>query len=267
MILVSSTLTVVLLFFLSLLMPVMSFALPIYKIKKMKNFTPKEKLIVNIVVMGIIALINPLLLFFYVGFFLTVEFLYEYFNYRLSNVKKFDRIVVISLVVTLLMGGLLFYIKDDIINNMEYLMEFYEKNFQLSKTESISVFNDMKANSLYYLFFYSILSIFTMYVSLDLNDYEEWKISFEWLLLYIGSYFVIHLLKVNNFFINNLLNIGETIFIFYGIKSIYSILSKKISFKGLNNMIAIMIAILFPFGTFVLGVFEGFKIDKFNNTK
>ena len=71
MFLISSTLSVVLLFILSLLMPVMSFTLPIYKIKKMKRFTSKEKIIVNIVAMLLIALINPWLLLFYIGFFVV----------------------------------------------------------------------------------------------------------------------------------------------------------------------------------------------------
>lgn len=64
MILLSSVLTIILLFLLSLLMPVMSFALPVYKIKKMKDFSCREKLVANIVVMGAIAVINPMLFIF-----------------------------------------------------------------------------------------------------------------------------------------------------------------------------------------------------------
>ena len=55
MFLLSSVLSIVLLFLLSLLMPVMSFALPFYKIKKMKNFTFREKLIANIIVIILIG--------------------------------------------------------------------------------------------------------------------------------------------------------------------------------------------------------------------
>ena len=183
MFLISSTLSVVLLFILSLLMPVMSFTLPIYKIKKMKRFTSKEKIIVNIVAMLLIALINPWLLLFYIGFFVVIEELYKYFIYKGDKVKKFDRIIIISLLVTVIMGGLLFLLKDDINNNMGLLMEIYEKNFQITRSESLEIFNMIKDSSLYYIFIYSILTVFMMYVSLDIKDYSEWKISFEWLLL------------------------------------------------------------------------------------
>lgn len=111
MFLISSTLSVVLLFILSLLMPVMSFTLPIYKIKKMKRFTSKEKIIVNIVAMLLIALINPWLLLFYIGFFVVIEGLYKYFIYKGDKVKKFDRIIIISLLVTVIMGGIVIFIK------------------------------------------------------------------------------------------------------------------------------------------------------------
>lgn len=267
MLLLSNIVTIVLLFLLSLLMPVMSFALPIYKIKKMKNLTSKERIIVNIAVMIIIALINPLLLLFYVGFFIVVEFLYYCFKFRLVNIKKFDRIIITSIVVTILMGMLLIFMKTEINSNMQLLMEVYEKNLQLSKSESLEIFEQIKENSLYYIFIYNILNIFMMYISLDIEDYQNWKISFEWLLIYIGGYFTIHLFKVENFYINNLFNIGEVIFIFYGVKTLYSLFYKKIKYKGINNMLAVMIALLYPFGTFIIGVLGGFKIDKFIDKK
>ena len=247
MFLLSSVLSIVLLFLLSLLMPVMSFALPIYKIKKMKNFTFREKLIANIIVIILIGLI---------------ESLYNYFISKGDKVKKFDRIVIISLVTTALMTGLLFLLKDDINNNMGLLMEVYEKNFQISKAESLEVFEMIKNSAVYYIFIYAILSVFAMYISLDIKDYSQWEISFEWLLIYLLGYFAIHLFKIDNFYTNNILGIGECIFIFFGVKTLYSVFSKKIKYKGIANMIAVMLGLLFPFGTFVIGVFGGFKIDK-----
>lgn len=262
MFLLSSVLSIVLLFLLSLLMPVMSFALPIYKIKKMKNFTFREKLIANIIVIILIGLINPWLTPFYLGFFIVIESLYNYFISKGDKVKKFDRIVIISLVTTALMTGLLFLLKDDINNNMGLLMEVYEKNFQISKAESLEVFEMIKNSVVYYIFIYTILSVFAMYISLDIKDYSQWEISFEWLLIYLLGYFAIHLFKIDNFYTNNILGIGECIFIFFGVKTLYSVFSKKIKYKGIANMIAVMLGLLFPFGTFVIGVFGGFKIDK-----
>ena len=120
----------------------------------------------------------------------------------------------------------------------------------------------IKDSSIYYIFIYSILTVFMMYVSLDIKDYSEWKISFEWLLLYVIGYFIIHLFKIDNFYINNIFDIGECIFVFFGIKTLYSMFSKKIKYKGLSNMLAVTVALLFPYGTFLIGVLGGFKIDK-----
>lgn len=262
MFLLSSVLSIVLLFLLSLLMPVMSFALPIYKIKKMKNFTFREKVIVNIIVIILIGLINPWLIPFYLGFFVVIESLYNYFIFKGDRIKKFDRIVIISLITTAIMTMLLFLLKDDINNNMGLLMEVYEKNFQISKAESLEVFEMIKNSAVYYIFIYAILSVFAMYISLDIKDYSQWEISFEWLLIYLLGYFAIHLFKIDNFYTNNILGIGECIFIFFGVKTLYSVFSKKIKYKGIANMIAVMLGLLFPFGTFIIGVFGGFKIDK-----
>ena len=42
---------------------------------------------------------------------------------------------------------------------------------------------------------------------------------------------------------------------------------KKIKYKGINNMLAVMIALLYPFGTFIVGVLGGFRIDKYIDKK
>ena len=213
MILLSNIITSVLLFLLSLLMPIVSFSLPVYKIKRMDKLTYREKIVANVVIVMIIGLINISLLYYYIGFFMIVEFLYYSFNEKFINVKRFDRVVITSIIVTVILGLLMLYLKDDINQNIQFLMEFYEKNLQLSKAESLLMFEEIKDNSIYYIFIYTILNIFMMYISLDLENYENWEISFEWLLLYVFGYFSIHLFKIDNFYINNIFNIGEMIFI------------------------------------------------------
>ncbi|STO31244.1 Uncharacterised protein [Fusobacterium necrogenes] len=262
MFLISSVLSIILLFFLSLLIPVLSFTLPIYKIKKMKRFTTKEKVIINIIIIFLIAIINPWLLFFYVGFFMVIEFLYNYFNNIRNNIKKFDRIVIISIITTVIMAFVLFLLREEINNNIELLMKVYEQQFQITRLESMEIFSMIKENFLYYIFVYSILSVFLVYVSLDIKDYNEWTISFEWLLIYVISFFFIYLLKIDNFYISNFLQIGETIFLFFGIKTLYSYFMSLIKQINISNILAIIVAFMFPFGTFLVGVLGGFKIDK-----
>ena len=75
-----NSLTIVILFVLSLILPVTSFLLPVYKIKKMQNLSIKKNILANIVAMIVITFINPLLLAVYILFYLSIELLYYYFN-------------------------------------------------------------------------------------------------------------------------------------------------------------------------------------------
>ena len=107
------------------------------------------------------------------------------------------------------------------------------------------------------------------YFSLDKKNYENWEISYGWVLIYITTFFAAKIFKIDNFYINNLMEIGKVIFIFFGLKSIYTALNKILKIRILNSFIAIFTSVMFPFLTFVIGVVSGFKIDKvlFNEKK
>lgn len=257
-----SSLTIVILFVFSLIMPVMSFALPVYKIKKMKNFTFRQKIIANLIAMIVIGIIDPMLLILYIGFFITIEVAYYYFKKIKYSIKKFDRMILTTILITIFMSMLILFLKEDINKNIQLLMEIYEKNLDLTKVESLEIFNGIKESIIFYIFTYSMLCVFLTYVSLDVLDYENWEISFEWLLLYIIPYFLIKIWKIENFYILNIMDIGEIIFIFFGIKTIYKFLGENIKYKAINNMLAIISALLFPFGTFIIGVLGGFQNKK-----
>ena len=131
------------------------------------------------------------------------------------------------------------------------------------------IFKELKANSLWLMFTYSMLCSFMTYFSLDKKDYEKWEVSYGWILIYIITFFISKIFKIDNFYINNLMEIGKVIFIFFGLKSIYTILNKILKVKILNSFIAVLTSVMFPFLAFVIGVFSGFKLDKviFNEKK
>lgn len=253
-----NSLTIVILFLLSLVLPVTAFFLPVYKIKKMQNLSIKKNIAVNIVAMIILTIINPILLAIYIFFYLSIELLYYYFNKKLPNVKKFDRIVITSIVISFFMGIFTYLLRDEFIKNINLVMNAYKENMHLTTAEAKELLEYISSNSLNFLFDYAILCVFFIYIAVDFKNYAKWEISFEWLVLYIIPFFMIRLLKIDNFYTQNFMQIGQSIFTFYGIKSMYNFISGFSKFKGLNNLLAFITAIVSPFATFLIGVVDSF---------
>lgn len=254
--------TIVVLFLLSLAIPVTSFILPVYKIRKMRRLTFKSKILANIIAMIVIGAISYKLLILYLIFFILIEVLYHYFDKINPAVEKFDRIVIISIAVTILMGAFTYLVRDDLQAGMNLIGEFYTEYLELNPVEVKAIFTSLKENILFYIFDYSMLCVFFLYVCVDLINYQKWKISFGWLLLYIVPFFIAHIFDISNFYTINILKIGELIFTFYGIKTVYSFLTRYIKFKFLNNFVAFALAIQFPFLMFIIGVLGGFFTKK-----
>lgn len=253
-----NSITIVILFLLSLVLPVTAFLLPVYKIKKMRHLSLKKNITVNIIVMIILALINPILVAIYIFFFISIEFLYYYFNKKLPNVKKFDRIIITSIVISFFIGIFIYLLKDEFIKNINLVMEAYKTNMHLTTAEAKELLEYISNNALHFVFDYAILCVFFIYTAVDFKNFAKWKISFEWLIIYIIPFFMIRLLKIDNFYTQNILQIGQSIFTFYGIKSMYSFISGFSKFKGLNYALAFITAIISPFATFLIGVVDSF---------
>ena len=257
------------LFMISLMMPIFSFLLPVYKIKKMRELDFRQKVLINIIAIMLIILMNPMLLSIYIGFFIVIELFYYYFEKINYSVKKFDRITITAVVITAFMVGIFFLVKKDIDANIGTIMEMYQQRTNFSMEDVQVIFKEIKLNSLWLIFTYSMLCSFMTYFSLDKKNYENWEISYGWVLIYITTFFAAKIFKIDNFYINNLMEIGKVIFIFFGLKSIYTALNKILKIRILNSFIAIFTSVMFPFLTFVIGVVSGFKIDKilFNEKK
>ncbi|WP_339127107.1 hypothetical protein LIY46_12885 [Fusobacterium varium] len=177
------------LFMISLMMPIFSFLLPVYKIKKMRELDFRQKVLINIIAIMLIILMNPMLLSIYIGFFIVIELFYYYFEKINYSVKKFDRITITAVVVTAFMVGIFFLVKKDIDANIGTIMEMYQQRTNFSMEDVQVIFKEIKLNSLWLIFTYSMLCSFMTYFSLDKKNYENWEISYGWVLILYNNIF------------------------------------------------------------------------------
>lgn len=173
------------LFMISLMMPIFSFLLPVYKIKKMRDLDFKQKVLINIIAIILIILMNPMLLGVYIGFFIVIELFYYYFEKINYSIKKFDRITITAIIVTAFMAGIFLFVKKDIDANIGTLMDIYQQRTNFSMEDVQMIFKELKANSLWLMFTYSMLCSFMTYFSLDKKDYEKWEVSYGLSLIHI----------------------------------------------------------------------------------
>lgn len=255
-----SSIGIVFLFIVCISMPLVSFLLPVYKIKKMSTLGIKERLIVNGISMGILAYIDPMFLGMYVGFFLVIEGLYYYFKNFKNNTPIFDRIFITAIVTTAIMGLYSYFLRDDISNSVVFLKEIYKAKLNLSNGEVNRIFDILKENYIFLLFIYSGISSYFTYYILDRKTYKSWDISYKWTILYIVGFFIQKYIKKEIYYGNNILEIGKLIYIIFGIKVIYSKLSERMNLKGINKFISIVIGGMFPSITFILGAIKSFNV-------
>ncbi|MGL4307427.1 hypothetical protein [Cetobacterium sp. SF1] len=255
-----SSIVIVFLFLLCISMPLVSFILPVYKIKKMSTLGIKERLIVNVIAMGILAYLDLMFLLLYVTFFLVIEGLYYYFKNFKNNIGIFDRIFITSIITTAIMGLYSYFIKDDIYSTMKMLKAVYETKFGMSPTEIQRAFNILKDYYIFTLFIYSGIATYFTYYILERNNYKNWEISYKWTILYMIGFFVEKYIKSDIFYGTNILEIGKLIYIIFGIKVIYSMLNQRINLTGINKIVSVIIGGTFPSLTFILGAIKSFNI-------
>ncbi|MBC2856636.1 MAG: hypothetical protein RR191_00285 [Cetobacterium sp.] len=255
-----TALVVVSLFILSISIPFLSFTLPVYKIKKMSKLGIKERLLVNLLAGLILLFLDPLFLVVYIGFFIVVEMLYYYFRNFKPEVAIFDRIFITSLTVTLIMGLYSYFIKDDLTNSLETLKVFYSTNLNFTTDEVNMIIDFLKSNYLFLLFVYSAISTYFTYYILEGKNYKNWGISYKWTILYIVGFIVNKFIKIDNYYDKNLLSISKLIYIIFGIRVCYTILSQKINFKVINKVLAVAVAASFPTAVFIVGALKSFNV-------
>ena len=271
-----SAATIVLYFFLSLFLPFLAYLIPYYKITRVNLYKKKYSLAVNIIVALILVFINPGYLMLYLIFPYAMEFMFYLFNKIAKRMQVFNRIVLMSIVPTILIS-LYLYANMDMINymitNLPRMKNIVEKvgienvvALQKSLQESMTLVTN------YYIFgafFVVIVSYFFLFLNLIPSTYKLWKISCYWLIPYMLILWAHKYNISSNLLIeNNILECIKWMYVLYGIKVMYSLLD-RIGVKAniIKHAISMMIGLQYAPFVFILGALVSFEFIEVKEIK
>lgn len=263
-----SAATIVLYFFLSLFLPFLAYLIPYYKITRVNLYKKKYSLAVNIVVALILVFINPGYLMLYLIFPYAMEFMFYLFNKIAKRMQVFNRIVLMSIVPTILIS-LYLYANMDMINymitNLPRMKDIVEQvgietvvALQKSLQESMVLVRN------YYIFgafFVVIVSYFFLFLNLIPSTYKLWKISCYWLIPYMLILWAHKYNISSNLLIeNNILECIKWMYVLYGIKVMYSLLDRiGVKTNIIKHAISMMIGLQYAPFVFILGALVSFE--------
>lgn len=271
-----SAATIVLYFFLSLFLPFLAYLIPYYKITRVNLYKKKYSLAVNIIVALILVFINPGYLMLYLIFPYAMEFMFYLFNKIAKRMQVFNRIVLMSVVPTILIS-LYLYANMDMIN---YTMNYMITNLprmkdiveQVGIETVVAVQESMALVSNYYIFgafFVVIVSYFFLFLNLIPSTYKLWKISCYWLIPYMLILWAHKYNISSNLLIeNNILECIKWMYVLYGIKVMYSLLD-RIGVKAniIKHAISMMIGLQYAPFVFILGALVSFEFIEVKEIK
>jgi len=275
-----SAATIVLYFFLSLFLPFLAYLIPYYKITRVNLYKKKYSLAVNIIVALILVFINPGYLMLYLIFPYAMEFMFYLFNKIAKRMQVFNRIVLMSIVPTILIS-LYLYANMDMINyTMNYMITNLPRMKDIVEQVGIetvvavqkSIQESMALVSNYYIFgafFVVIVSYFFLFLNLIPSTYKLWKISCYWLIPYMLILWAHKYNISSNLLIeNNILECIKWIYVLYGIKVIYSLLD-RIGVKAniIKHAASMIIGLSYPPFVFILGALVSFEFIEVKEIK
>ena len=271
-----SAATIVLYFFLSLFLPFLAYLIPYYKITRVNLYKKKYSLAVNIIVALILVFINPGYLMLYLIFPYAMEFMFYLFNKIAKRMQVFNRIVLMSVVPTILIS-LYLYANMDMIN---YTMNYMITNLprmkdiveQVGIETVVAVQESMALVSNYYIFgafFVVIVSYFFLFLNLIPSTYKLWKISCYWLIPYMLILWAHKYNISSNLLIeNNILECIKWMYVLYGIKVIYSLLDRiGVKVNIIKHAISMMIGLQYAPFVFILGALVSFEFIEVKEIK
>ena len=275
-----SAATIVLYFFLSLFLPFLAYLIPYYKITRVNLYKKKYSLAVNIIVALILVFINPGYLMLYLIFPYAMEFMFYLFNKIAKRMQVFNRIVLMSVVPTILIS-LYLYANMDIINyTMNYMITNLPRMKDIVEQVGIetvvavqeSIQESMALVSNYYIFgafFVVIVSYFFLFLNLIPSTYKLWKISCYWLIPYMLILWAHKYNISSNLLIeNNILECIKWMYVLYGIKVIYSLLDRiGVKVNIIKHAISMMIGLQYAPFVFILGALVSFEFIEVKEIK
>ena len=275
-----SAATIVLYFFLSLFLPFLAYLIPYYKITRVNLYKKKYSLAINIVVALILVFINPGYLMLYLIFPYAMEFMFYLFNKIAKRMQVFNRIVLMSIVPTILIS-LYLYANMDMINyTMNYMITNLPRMKDIVEQVGIetvvavqeSIQESMTLVTNYYIFgafFVVMVSYFFLFLNLIPSTYKLWKISCYWLIPYMLILWAHKYNISSNLLIeNNILECIKWMYVLYGIKVIYSLLD-RIGVKAniIKHAISMMIGLQYAPFVFILGALVSFEFIEVKEIK
>ena len=271
-----SAATIVLYFFLSLFLPFLAYLIPYYKITRVNLYKKKYSLAINIVVALILVFINPGYLMLYLIFPYAMEFMFYLFNKIAKRMQVFNRIVLMSIVPTILIS-LYLYTNMDMINYMITNLPRMKNIVEQVGIENVvalqkSLQESMTLVSNYYIFgafFVVIVSYFFLFLNLIPSTYKLWKISCYWLIPYMLILWAHKYNISSNLLIeNNILECIKWMYVLYGIKVMYSLLDRiGVKTNIIKHAISMMIGLQYAPFVFILGALVSFEFIEVKEIK
>ena len=271
-----SAATIVLYFFLSLFLPFLSYLIPYYKITRVNLYKKKYSLAVNIIVALILVFINPGYLMLYLIFPYAMEFMFYLFNKIAKRMQVFNRIVLMSIVPTILIS-LYLYSNMDMINYMITNLPRMKNIVEQVGIENVvalqkSLQESMTLVTNYYIFgafFVVIVSYFFLFLNLIPSTYKLWKISCYWLIPYMLILWAHKYNISSNLLIeNNILECIKWMYVLYGIKVMYSLLDRiGVKTNIIKHAISMMIGLQYAPFVFILGALVSFEFIEVKEIK
>ncbi|MCK5779741.1 MAG: hypothetical protein KAH04_01915, partial [Psychrilyobacter sp.] len=243
-------LNIVILFLMSTMVPLASFLLPVYKIKKMPKLNLKDRVVVNLIASIGIYLFDSKLFYVYIGFYLFIEGLYYIFER--SSMDIFDRIFISTIGSTVIGYFLLINLVGTPTETMSLMEKIYSEYLKLDPTVLKKIMEYIKTNLLFIVFTYVLVINYFTYFLLKGKEYRKWKMSYLWIILFIATFFIWKVLKIDNFYIKNIYSISTLIYVIYGVKVLYSMVRARIKWKIYGKVLAIVTALFFPIAVFIL---------------
>lgn len=266
-----SAVTIIAYFFLGTMLPILSYMVPYYKIKRISILKLKYRLIINLIVFLFFLLINIKMLIIYIIFPFLTEALF-YFTERFKNkIYVFDRIVIMSLISTLLIFLIVYLNKDFLLKIMNEAIKVNAVKFDDIMGEIKNSMQFLRINFLSFLFSYLYLGNIILFMFLNRVPYDKWRISCYWIIPFIVIVFLekfYGIPKENKFLIENVFDIIKYIYTWYGIKTLYTILGIfKIKFSIFKHILSIFLALTYPLAAFIIGVIASFDIVEVKEIK
>lgn len=263
----SSAVTIILYFFLSILVPFLGYLVPYYKIRKVNFREKRYKLLVNLLVALMLALINIKLVVIYLVFPVVMELMFYLTSIFQKKLKVYDRAIIMSLISTIIVSVYISRLNLDV----EVFKSLVKDSGFISTdiSELVKTFNYIKENIVFTAFSYFFIGNILLIFSLDKETYSNWKISPYWLIIFILIIFMDKFTGIsmkNNFWSRNLAEIVKCIYMWYSIKCLYNLCSFT-KVKLLKHMISIMLVISYPLVGFILGSLASFEIVEIENIK